>query len=133
MIEYEGEEMNEKTIAVPAGTDKVTLNAERRSMDPEWMTLRQALMATPADRAVLVRVLDRPVVNSKRLAWGIFLQANGGGDSAEGRRTRTKQFASCKFCDVPVLLDERAVRRVDLRYSSALGTDCLVFEVENDA
>ncbi len=103
-IEYEGEEMNEKTIAVPAGTDKVTLNAERRSMDPEWMTLRQALMATPANRAVLVRVLDRPVVNSKRLAWGIFLQANGGGDSAGGgvglgrSSSRRASSATYPFC-----------------------------------
>ena len=131
-IEYEGEEMNEKTIAVPAGTDKVTLNIERRSERPEGMTLRQALLATPSNRAVLVRVVDCPMVNSKRLAWDMFLPAIGDDDSDERRRARTTQFASCELCDVPVLLDEREVKRVDIRYSTH-GTDCVVYEVENDA
>jgi hypothetical protein len=131
-IEYEGEGMNEKTIAVPAGTDKVTLNIERRSERPEGMTLRQALLATPSNRAVLVRVVDCPMVNSKRLAWDMFLPAIGEDDSDERRRARTTQFASCELCDVPVLLDEREVKRVDIRYSTH-GTDCVVYEVENDA
>ena len=131
-IEYEGEEMNEKTIAVPAGTDKVTLNIERRSERPEGMTLHQALLATPSNRAVLVRVVDCPMVNSKRLAWDMFLPAIGEDDSDERRRARTTQFASCELCDVPVLLDEREVKRVDIRYSTH-GTDCVVYEVENDA
>lgn len=131
-IEYEGEDMEEKTIEVPAGTNKVTLNIERRSERPEGMTLRQALLATPSDRAVLVRVADCPMVNSKRLAWDMFLPAIDGGDSGDRRRARTTQFASCELCDVPVLLDEREVRRVDIRYSTH-GTDCVVFEVENDA
>lgn len=131
-IEYEGEEMNEKTIAVPAGTDKVTLNIERRNERPEGMTLRQALLATPSNRAVLVRVVDCPMVNSKRLAWDMFLPAIGEDDSDERRRARTTQFASCELCDVPVLLDEREVKRVDIRYSTH-GTDCVVYEVENDA
>lgn len=131
-IEYKGEEMNEKTIAVPAGTDKVTLNIERRSERPEGMTLRQALLATPSNRAVIVRVVDCPMVNSKRLAWDMFLPAIGEDDSDERRRARTTQFALCELCDVPVLLDEREVKRVDIRYSTH-GTDCVVFEVENDA
>ncbi len=131
-IEYEGEEMNEKTIEVPAGTDKVTLNIERRSERPEGMTLRQALLATPSNRAVVVRVVDCPMVNSKRLAWDMYLPAIDESDSDERRRARTTQFASCELCDVPVLLDEREVKRVDIRYSTH-GTDCVVFEVENDA
>ena len=131
-IEYEGEEVSEKTIEVPAGTAKVTLNIERRSERPEGMTLRQALLATPSNRAVLVRVVDCPMVNSKRLAWDMFLPAIGEDDSDERRRARTTQFASCELCDVPVLLDEREVKRVDIRYSTH-GTDCVVYEVENDA
>ena len=131
-IEYEGKEMNEKTIEVPAGTSKVTLNIGRRSANPEGMTLRQALLATPSDRAVIVRVVDCPMVNSKRLAWDMFLPAIGEADSDERRRARTTQFASCELCDVPVLLDEREVKRVDIRYSTH-GTDCVVYEVENDA
>jgi len=131
-IEYEGEDMEEKTIAVPAGTDKVTLNIERKSERPEGMTLRQALLATPSDRAVVVRVVDCPMVNTRRLAWDMFLPAIDGSDSDERRRARTTQFASCELCDVPVLLDEREVRRVDIRYN-AFGTDCVAFEVENDA
>jgi len=131
-IEYEGEVMEEKTIAVPAGTDKVTLNIERRSERPEGMTLRQALLATPSDRPVLVRVVDCPMVNSKRLAWDMFLPAIGEDDSDERRRARTTQFASCELCDVPVLLDEREVKRVDIRQYSACGAECVVFEVEND-
>lgn len=131
-IEYEGEDMEEKTIEVPAGTSKVTLNIERRSERPEGMTLRQALLATPSNRAVLVRVVDCPMVNSKRLAWDMFLPAIGEDDSDERRRARTTQFASCELCDVPVLLDEREVKRVDIRYSMH-GTDCVVFEVANDA
>lgn len=131
-IEYEGKDMEEKTIEVPAGTSKVTLNIERRSERPEGMTLRQALLATPSNRAVIVRVADCPMVNSKRLAWDMFLPAIDGDDSGDRRRARTTQFASCQLCDVPVLLDEREVRRVDIRYSTH-GTDCVVFEVENDA
>lgn len=132
-IEYEGEEMEEKTITVPAGTDKVTLNIERKSERPEGMTLHQALMATPSDRAVLVRVVDRPPVNEEPLAWEMFLPAVAGKpDSDIIREARTTQFALCELCDVPVLLDERVVRRVDIRYSTH-GTDCIVFEVENDA
>lgn len=131
-IEYEGEEMEEKTIAVPAGTDEATLHIERRSERPEGMTLRQALLATPSDRPIVVRVTDRPMVNSKRLAWDVFLPAIGEDDSVERRRARTTQFASCQLCDVPVLLDERDVQRVDIR-SSAYGADCIMFEVENDA
>lgn len=131
-IEYEGEDMEEKTIEVPAGTAKVTLNIERRSERPEGMTLRQALLATPSNRAVLVRVVDCPMVNSKRLAWDMFLPAIGEDDSDERRRARTTQFALCELCDVPVLLDEREVKRVDIRYSTH-GTDCVVYEVENDA
>lgn len=131
-IEYEGEDMEEKTIEVPAGTSKVTLNIERRSERPEGMTLRQALLATPSDRAVIVRVVDCPMVNSKRLAWDMFLPAIDESDSDERRRARTTQFASCELCDVPVLLDEREVKRVDIWYSTH-GTDCVVFEVENDA
>ena len=131
-IEYEGEDMEEKTIEVPAGTNKVTLNIERRSERPEGITLRQALLATPSNRAVLVRVADCPMVNSKRLAWDMFLPAIDGSDSDERRRARTTQFASCELCDVPVLLDEREVKRVDIRYSTH-GTDCVVYEVENDA
>lgn len=131
-IEYEGEEMNEKTIEVPAGTNKVTLSIERRSERPEGMTLRQALLATPSDRPVLVRVVDCPMVNSKRLAWEMPLPAIDGNDSGERRRARTTQFASCELCDVPVLLDERNVRRVDLRWQS-IGPHYVVFEVENDA
>ena len=131
-IEYEGEDMEEKTIEVPTGTAKVTLNIERRSERPEGMTLRQALLATPSNRAVLVRVVDRPMVNSKRLAWDMFLPAISEDDSDERRRARTTQFASCELCDVPVLLDEREVKRVDIRYSTH-GTDCVVYEVENDA
>ena len=131
-IEYEGEDMEEKTIEVPAGTSKVTLNIERRSERPEGMTLRQALLATPSNRAVVVRVVDCPMVNSKRLAWDMFLPAIDERDSDERRRARTTQFASCELCDVPVLLDEREVKRVDIRYSTH-GTDCVVFEVENDA
>lgn len=132
-IEYEGEDMEEKTITVPAGTDKVTLNIERRSERPEGITLRQALLSTPTDRPVIVRVVDRPMVNSKRLAWDMFLPAIGESDSDERRRARTAQFASCRLCDVPVLLDERAVRRVDIRQYSACGAECVVFEVANDA
>lgn len=131
-IEYEGEDMEEKTIEVPAGTAKVTLNIERRSERPEGMTLRQALLATPSNRAVVVRVVDRPMVNSKRLAWDMVLPAIDESDSDERRRARTTQFASCELCDVPVLLDEREVKRVDTRYSTH-GTVCVVFEVENDA
>lgn len=131
-IEYEGEDMEEKTIEVPAGTSKVTLNIERRSERPGGMTLRQALLATPSDRAVVVRVVDCPMVNSRRLAWDMFLPAIDGGDFDERRRARTTQFASCELCDVPVLLDEREVKRVDIRYSTH-GTDCVVYEVENDA
>ena len=131
-IEYEGEDMEEKTITVPAGTDKVTLNIERKDARPEGMTLRQALLATPSNRAVLVRVVDCPMVNSKRLAWDMFLPAIGEDDSDGRRRARTTQFASCELCDVPVLLDEREVKRVDIRYSTH-GTDCVVYEVENDA
>lgn len=131
-VEYEGEDMEEKTIEVPAGTNKVTLNIERRSERPEGMTLRQALLATPSNRAVIVRVADCPMVNSKRLAWDMFLPAIDGDDSDDRRRARTTQFASCELCDVPVLLDEREVRRLDIRYSTH-GTDCVVFEVENDA
>ena len=124
--------MNEKTIAVPAGTDKVTLDIERRSERPEGMTLRQALLATPSDRAVIVRVVDYPMVDSKRLTWEMLVPAINGDDSGERRRARTTQFASCELCDVPVLLDEREVKRVDIRYSTH-GTDCVVYEVENDA
>lgn len=132
-IEYEGEDMEEMTITVPAGTDKVTLNIdERRSERHEGMTLRQALMATPSNRAVLVRVVDCPMVNSKRLAWEMPLPAIDGNDSDERRRARTTQFASCELCDVPVLLDEREVKRVGIRYNT-YGTDCVEFEVENDA
>lgn len=132
-IEYEGEdEMEEKTITVPAGTDKVTLNIEPKSEYPGGMTLRQALLATPSNRMVIVRVVDCPMVNSKRLAWDMFLPAIDESDSDERRRARTTQFASCELCDVPVLLDEREVKRVDIRYSTH-GTDCVVYEVENDA
>lgn len=121
--------MNEKTIEVPAGTEKVTLNIERRSERPEGMTLRQALLATPSDRTVIVRVVDCPMVNSKRLAWEMLVPAIDGDDTDERRRARTTQFASCELCDVPVLLDERDVKCVDLR----VDPDCIVFEVENDA
>lgn len=132
-IEYEGDEMEKKTIEVPAGTSKVTLNIERKRERPEGITLRQALLATPTDRPVVVRVVDRPMVNSRRLAWDMFLPAIGESDSDERRRARTSQFASCELCDVPVLLDERAVRRVDVRQYSAYGAECVVFEVANDA
>lgn len=132
-IEYEGEDMEEKTIEVPAGTSKVTLNIERKSGSPEGMTLRQALLAMPSDRPVLVRVVDSPTVGENPLAWEMFLPAiRSRVDNDESRRARTSQFASCELCDVPVLLDEREVKRVDIRYSTH-GTDCVVFEVENDA
>jgi hypothetical protein len=72
------------------------------------------------------------MVNSKRLAWDMFLPAIGEDDSDERRRARTTQFASCELCDVPVLLDEREVKRVDIRQYSACGAECVVFEVEND-
>ncbi len=68
----------------------------------------------------------------ERLAWDMFLPAIGEDDSDERHRARTTQFASCELCDVPVLLDEREVKRVDIRYSTH-GTDCVVYEVENDA
>ena len=111
----------------------MTLNIERKSERPEGMTLRQALLATPSNRAVLVRVVDRPPVNEKPLAWEMFLPAVAGKlDSDIIREARTTQFASCELCDVPVLLDEREVKRVDIRYSTH-GTDCVVYEVKNDA
>ena len=124
--------MEEKTITVPAGTDKVTLNIERKNACPDSMTLRQALMATPSDRAVLVRVVDSPMVGEKLLAWEILLPAirSGSSDNDESRLERIRKFASCGLCDVPILLDERIVRRVDIRYN-AQGEDCVVFEVWN--
>lgn len=124
--------MEEKTITVPAGTDKVTLNIERKNACAERMTLRQALMATPSDRAVLVRVVDSPMVGEKLLAWEILLPAirSGSSDNDESRLERMRKFALCGLCDVPVLLDERIVRRVDIRYN-AQGEDCVVFEVWN--
>lgn len=132
-IEYEGDEMEEKTIEVPAGTSKVTLNIERRSERPEGMTLRQALLATPSDRAVIVRVVDCMRVNEKPLAWEMLLPAVAcHNDNDRSRWDRTTQFASCKLCDVPVLLDERTVKRVDIRRHD-IDSDCVVFEVKNDA
>lgn len=132
-IEYEGEDMNENTIVVPAGMGKVTLNIERKSERPEGVTLRQALLATPSDRTVIVRVVDRPTVDGTPLAWEMLLPAiRGHRDSNESRRARTAQFASCELCDVPVLLDDREVKRVDAR-RHATGPDCVMFEVENDA
>jgi hypothetical protein len=123
--------MEEKTITVPAGTDKVTLNIERKNACPERMTLRQALMASPSDRAVLVRVVDSPMVCERLLAWEMFLPAmRGHSDNDESRLERIRKFALCGLCDVPVLLDERIVRRVDIRYN-AQGVDCVVFEVWN--
>lgn len=124
--------MEEKTITVPAGTDKVTLNIERKSACHDRMTLRQALIATPSDRAVLVRVVDSPMVGEKPLAWEMFLPAMRGGrsDNDESRLERMRKFALCELCDVPILLDERIVRRVDIRYN-AQGVDCVVFEVWN--
>ena len=133
-IEYEGEDMEEKTIEVPAGTSKVTLNIERKSERPEGMTLRQALLATPSDRAVIVRVVDRPQVGEEPLAWEMLLPAiRSRSDNGESRRARTTQFASCELCDASVLLDERVVRRVDVRYNMMPSSYCVVFEVANDA
>lgn len=130
-FEYEGEDMEEKTIAVPAGTGKVTLNIERKSECPEGMTLRQALLATPSDRPVIVHVVDRPMVNSKRLAWEMFVPAVDGDDCGSRRRARTTQFALCTLCDVPALLDSRNVKRMDVRLNT-FASDCIVYEVDAD-
>lgn len=56
-IEYEGEEMEEKTIEVPAGTSKVTLNIEREET-PRAPTLRSMIEATAPDMRIRVRVED---------------------------------------------------------------------------
>ena len=125
--------MSDKTITVPADAQSVTLNIERRSERPEGMTLRQALLATPSNMAVLVRVVDCQKIGEEPLAWEMFLpMVNGGCDETQQRESRVVWFAACELCDVPVLLDEREVKRVGIRYSTH-GTDCVVYEVENDA
>lgn len=50
-------------------------------------------------------------------------------DNDESRRARTTQFASCELCDTAVLLDERVVQRVDVRYNMLPSSYCVVFEV----
>lgn len=128
-IKYEGEnEMEGKTIEVPAGTSKVTLNIERESERPQEMTLRQALMATPSNRAVIVRVVDSPLVNQEPLAWAVVLLAINGSDLGERRLYRVARFAACELCDVPALLDERPVKAIGIQRSH--GTDFVVFEVQ---
>ena len=80
----------------------------------------------------LKALLSMPITPAN-WAWEIFLPAVAGKlDSDIIREARTTQFALCELCDVPVLLDERVVRRVDIRYNMH-GTDCVVYEVENDA
>ena len=128
-IEYEGEDMEEKTITVPAGTDKVTLNIERRSERPEGMTLRQALLATPSNRPAVVLVRDRPEINARRLRWEMPLPAiEGGHDEAQRRAARVAYLAACDLCDVGVLLDKRPVKSMGVRHG--LTEECLVFEID---
>jgi hypothetical protein len=133
-IEYEGEDMEEKTITVPAGTDKVTLNIERKGARPEGMTLRQALMATPSDRTVIVVVRERVTLSKRPLCWEVPLPAAVGScaDETDKRAERVARFAECQLCDVPVLLDERDVKCVNIRRHN-IDPDCIVFEVEQEA
>lgn len=131
-IEYEGEEMNEKTIEVPAGTDKVTLNIERKSERPEGMTLRQALLATPANRNAIVRVYERENFINERLRWDAYLPPTPTQDNAEARTARVLAFSRCQLCDTAVLLDEREVKSMSMQ-DMPRGGMAFVFEVENDA
>lgn len=102
-IEYEGEEMNEKTITVPAGTDKVTLNIAHGG---EGVTLRQLLLAT--NDAVPVRIVvreafRRPSDNCHaEFVWTVDLPSMQ-------RNARVETFANAMLCDTGVLLDERKV------------------------
>lgn len=108
-IEYEGEEMNEKTIAVPAGTDKVTLNIEREET-PRAPTLRSMIEATAPDMRIRVRVKD------SKFKWEFELPAEietracyAPSELANCRSSRLRRLDS-DLCDLDVLLDERMVK-----------------------
>lgn len=110
-IEYEGEEMEEKTIEVPAGTNKVTLNIEREET-PRAPTLRSMIEATAPDMKIRVRVKD------SKFKWEFELPAEietrayyTPSELANCRSSRLRRLDS-DLCDLNALLDERMVKVV---------------------
>jgi hypothetical protein len=131
-IEYEGEDMEEKTIEVPAGTDKVTLKLGRRETPPAEATLRQMLMAVPSNRCAVVRVLERSKMCERQLHWDLWFPALcNTHEEMSKRKARVDRFAECRLCDTRVLLDERPVKNMTML--DMPGGMAFVFEVENDA
>lgn len=123
--------MSDKTITVPAGTDKVILNISHEGSHAR-MTLRQALLATPANRNAIVRVYEREDFINERMRWDAYLPPAPTLDNAETRMARVLAFSRCRLCDTAVLLDECEVKSLSMQDMLRGGT-AFVFEVENDA
>lgn len=106
--------MNNQTIQVPAGTDSVTLHLQKDNSRTECATLRQALLSTQGSRPVYVRVKER-----NGLGWEVYLgpinAVERDEDDALARVKRIERFASCGLCNAETLLDERVVKKVDMR------------------
>ena len=130
-IEYEGEDMEEKTIEVPAGTDRVTLNIKREAGKPRMgCTLAEALAMTPSNRPVLVRVRE-----PNGLRWDVNLgpvtiEGLQKGDDDKCRAGRINAFSACRTCDAQALL-ERLVRAVAFEPGVPVGV-AIAYEVDAD-
>lgn len=117
--------MEEKTIEVPTGTDRVTLKLGRRETPPAEVTLRQMLMTVPSDRCVVVRVLDR-------FPWELRIPVLFDAcDEMSKRKARIDRCTECKMCNVSVLLDERKVKNMTTLDQPGKST-VFVFEVDAD-
>lgn len=130
-IEYEGEDMEEKTIEVPAGTDRVTLNIKREAGRPRMgCTLAEALAMTPGNRPALVRVRE-----PNGLRWDVNLgpvtvEGLQKRDDGKCRVDRINAFSACRTCDAQALL-ERIVRAVVVETNVQVGT-AVAYEVDAD-
>ena len=123
--------MEEKTIEVPAGTDRVTLNIKREAEKPRMgCTLAEALAMTPSNRPVIVRVRE-----PNGLRWDVNLgPVTIGGlqerDDGKCRVDRINAFSACRACDAQALL-ERIVRAVVVETNVPVGT-AVAYEVDAD-
>ena len=130
-IEYEGEDMEEKTIEAPAGTDRVTPNIKREAEKPRiGCTLAEALAMTPSNRPVLVRVRE-----PNGLRWDVNLgpvtvEGLQAEDDGWRRNDRICTFSICQMCDARMLL-ERPVKAVGTETNVTVGI-AIVYEVDAD-
>lgn len=130
--------MNNQTIQIPAEVDSVTLHIQKDNTRTEYATLRQALLSTQGSRPVYVRVKER-----NGLEWEVYLGPINVAERDEGdtlaRVKRIERFSSCGLCDAATLLDERVVKKVDLREAfvhmnggTGISYSGVVYEVDAD-